>query len=149
MAPATQRITLGNIAATSAVRGRIWLVATVSLVAVCVVVSGAVRSMQTKPQRVVEYVVAIGWLRGARPVTVRDSRVLVFVKRVVSLGVSVSSVAMSMQSKPRRVVESVGTIGWLCGARNVTMKQPCFPAFVHSATAGGVCIVQEANSVRL
>ena len=30
----------------------------------------------------------------------------------------------------------------LCGARPVTMKQLCFPAFVHSAAARGACIVR-------
>ncbi len=116
--------------------------ATASFVAVSVVVSSVAKSMQTRPRRVVENVVAIGWLCGARLVTVRRPCVLVFVKCVVALGVSVSSVATSMQSKPQRVVESVGTIDWLCGAWNVTMKQPCFPAFVHSATARGACIVR-------
>jgi len=117
-------------------------VATASLVAVCVVVSSLARSMQTRPRRVVENVVAIGWLCGARLVTVRQPCVLVFVKCVVAMCVVVRSVARSMPTRPRRVVDSVVAIGWLCGARLVTMKQPCFPAFVHSATARGACIVR-------
>ncbi len=115
--------------------------ATASLVAVCVVVSSVARSMQTRPRRVVEHVVAIGWLCGARLVTVRQPCVLVFVKCVVAMCVVVRSVATSMQTRPRRVVDSVVTIGWLCGARPVTMKQLCFPAFVYFATARGARIV--------
>ena len=116
--------------------------ATASLVAVCVVARSVARSMQPRPRRVVGNVVAIGWLCGARLVTVRQPCVLVSVRRVVATCVSASSVATSMQTRPQRVVDCVGTIGWLCGARIVTMKQTCSPAFVHSATARGACIVR-------
>ncbi len=47
-----------------------------------------------------------------------------------------------MQTRPLRVVDIVVTIGWLCGARLVTMKQSCFPASVHPATARSACIVR-------